>query len=120
MNAEMMPIRSLGLRSAAYLFALWYSLWGAVGGMVFLSLAAEHLRVPLALFIPFVDLHLNIDVTRAPTLPGAIVQAMFFVLFCAATGWVSGLLTALVYNLVSKHLGYQLRGSAEIHSHPEG
>ncbi len=120
MNAEMMPVRSLGLRSAAHLFALWYSLWGAVGGMVFLSSAAVHLTVPLGLFIPFVDLHLNFTITRAPTLPGAIVQAMFFVLFCAATGWISGLLTALAYNLVSKHLGYQLRGSVETNPLPEG
>jgi hypothetical protein len=115
MNAEMKPIRSLGLRSTAYLFALWYSLWGAVGGMVFVSSTAARLNVPLGLFIPFVDLHLNFSVTRAPTLLGAIVQALFFVIFCAATGWVSGLLTGLAYNLVSKHLGYQLRGSVETH-----
>ncbi len=63
MNAVMMPVRSLGLRSAAHLFALWYSLWGAVGGMVFLSSAAVHLTVPLGLFIPFVDLHL---ISRSP------------------------------------------------------
>ena len=77
MNAEMMPVRSLGLRSAAHLFALWYSLWGAVGGMVFLSSAAVHLTVPLGLFIPFVDLHLNFTITRAPTLPGAISKPCF-------------------------------------------
>jgi hypothetical protein len=40
---------------------------------------------------------------------------MFFVLFCSATGWVSGLLTALAYNLASKDFGFQLRGSIETH-----
>jgi hypothetical protein len=88
--------------------------------MVFVSSTAARLNVPLGLFIPFVDLHLNFSVTRAPTLLGAISQAIFFVLFCAATGWVSGLLTALVYNLISKHLGYQLRGSVETDPLPEG
>ena len=115
MNADVQPIRSLALRSVASLFALWYGFWGLIGGAVFVSSIAARISVPLGLFIPFVDLHLNFSVTRAPTLPGAIVQGMFFVLFCAATGWVSGLLTALAYNLVSRHLGFQLRGTVETH-----
>lgn len=111
MNAEIKLIRSLALRSVANLFALWYGFWGVAGGAIFASSKAARLQVPLGLFIPFVDWHLNFSVTRAPTLPGAIVQAMIFVLFCATTGWVSGLLTALVYNLIARHLGFQLRGT---------
>lgn len=113
MNADVQPIRSLALKSVANLFAFWYGFWGLIGGSVFLSSSAARISVPLGLFIPFVDLHLNFSETRAPTLLGAIVQSLFFDLFCAATGWVSGLLTAVVYNLVSKHLGYQLRGTIE-------
>jgi len=92
---------------------MWYSFWGLVGVIGFLSSNVARLTAPLGLFIPFVNWKLNFSVARAPTFPGVIVQAMFFVLFCAGTGWVSGLLTALAYNLISKHLGFQLRGSIE-------
>jgi|SRR5882724_8839166 len=119
MNTEIQPIRSLAARSAATLFAMWYCFWGLFGGITFLSTNVERLVVPLGLFIPFVDLHLNFSVARAPTFPGQIVQVMFFLLFCSATGWVSGLLTALAYNLISRHLGFQLRGSIETQPLPE-
>jgi hypothetical protein len=119
MNSEIQPIRSLTPRSVANLFARWYCLWALVGGITFLFKNVDRLIVPLGLFIPFVDFHLNISVARAPTLPGQIVQVMFFVLFCAATGWVSGLLTALAYNLISRHLGFQLQGSIETQPVPD-
>jgi len=80
---------------------------------MFLSQNAGRLNVPLGFYIPFVNWNLNFSVARAPTFPGEIVQAMFFVVFCAATGWVSGLVTAFAYNLISKHSGFQLRGSIE-------
>ncbi len=119
MNMEMQPIRSLAARSVASLFAKWYCLWGLVGGISFLSQNVGRLNVPLGFYIPFVNWNLNFSVARAPTFPGVIVQAMFFVLFCAATGWVSGLLTALAYNLISRHLGFQLRGSIETQPLPD-
>jgi hypothetical protein len=77
MNADVQLIRSLAPRSVANLFALWYGFWGLIGGSVFISSSAARISVPLGLFIPFVDLHLNFSITRAPTLPDAIVQAMF-------------------------------------------
>jgi len=119
MNTEIQPIRSLAARSVANLFAMWYCFWGLFGGLSFLSPNVERLNVPLGLFIPFVNAHLNFSVARAATLPGVIVQVMFFLLFCAATGWVSGLLTALAYNLISRHLGFQLRGSIETQPLPD-
>ena len=113
MTTEMQPIRSLAARSVANLFAMWYCFWGLFAGVIFVFKNVERFTVPLGLFIPFVDWHLNFSVTRAPTLPGVIVQAMFFALFCAATGWISGVLTAFAYNLLSKHLGFQLQGCVE-------
>lgn len=113
MRTEALPIQSLTLRSTGHLFALWYTFWGTIGALVFVSASVKRLDVPLGLFIPFVDWHLNFSVGRAPTFPGVIAQSMFFVLFCAATGWISGILTALAYNLISKHLGFQLHGLTE-------
>jgi len=113
MNSEIKTIRSLGLRSTAKLFAAWYGFWGTVAGIVYLFSRPEHLNVPFGLFVPFVDLHLNFSIVRAPTFSGVIVQAVLFNLFCAASGWVSGILVALLYNLASKYLGFQLTGSTE-------
>jgi hypothetical protein len=119
MNTEIQSIRSLAARSVANLFAMWYCFWGLVGGITFLFTNVARLTVPLGLFIPFVDFHLNFSVARAPTVPGQIAQVMYFILFCSATGWVSGSLTALAYNLISRHLGFQLQGSTETQPQPE-
>lgn len=116
MNTEMMPIKCLAAQSLANLFAKWYGLWSMVGGITFIFKDVKRLNVPLGLFIPFVDWQLNFSVTRAPTVPGVIVQALFFILFCMATGWLSGVLVAAAYNLAHKHLGFQLRGSIETQS----
>lgn len=112
-NADIRIIRSLTLKSVANLFAVWYGFWGIVSGLVFVSSNAKSISSPVGLLVPLVEVKLNLISIRAPTLPGAIVQAMFFVLLCAATGWISGLLTALAYNLLSRHLHVQLRASTE-------
>lgn len=114
MDTQTRPIRYIALLPTGKLFAHWYCFWGIVSGIVFVaSRSEERLNVLLGLFIPFVDLHLNFRVQRAPTWPGVVSQAFFFVLFCAATGWVSGILAAYVYNLISRHFGLQLRGTTE-------
>jgi hypothetical protein len=113
MNADIRIIRSLTFKPVANLFAVWYGFWGIVSGTVFVSSNAKSISSPVGLLIPFVDVKLNLISIRAPTLPGAIVLAMFHVLLCAATGWISGLLTALAYNLLSRRLHVQLRGSTE-------
>jgi D-alanyl-lipoteichoic acid acyltransferase DltB (MBOAT superfamily) len=119
MNTEMQPIQSLAARSVAKFFAMWYCFWGLVGGIGFVYLDAGRLDVPLGLYVPFVHWNLNYGVNRSPTLSGVVVQAIFFVLFCTGTGWISGLLTALAYNLLSKHFGFQLRGSIEADPLPD-
>jgi hypothetical protein len=114
MNKEIQPIRSLAARSVANLFAMWYCFWGLVGGVTFLFTNVARLTLPLGLFIPFVDFHLNFSVARAPTVSGQIAQVMYFLLFCSATGWVSGLLTALAYNLISRHMGFHCMGPSKL------
>ena len=113
MSREALPIRTVALRSAANLFASWYGFWGFVRGVIFAISDVEHLVLPLGLFIPFVKWQLHLTATRAATIPGVTLQVSFFVLLCAATGWVSGLAAAFVYNLISKQLGFQLRGTIE-------
>jgi len=110
---EPRPIRSLAPLSVARLFSMWYGFWGLVEGLAFLFADAKRLNIPLGLFIPFVDFQLNIAMTRAPTFPGALSQAIFYVPFCVATGWLSGLLVAVAYNLAFKHFGFQLLGSTD-------
>ena len=69
--------------------------------------------MPFGFFIPFLGWHLNVGIARAPTFSGEVLQATVFLLLCTASGWISGLIAALIYNLISKHLGIQLRGTIE-------
>jgi hypothetical protein len=119
MNNQHQVIRSLSLRTLANLFALWYFFWGGIEGLRILASDTQRLTIPLGLYIPFVNLHLDLSYPRAPTFLGFAAQVMFFILFCAATGWVSGVIIAFLYNLIAKHIGFQLRGTVDTEQ-PEG
>jgi hypothetical protein len=97
----------------AKIFSGWYGFWGIWGAIAYIWGDATRFNVPLGLFVPFLKWQLNIGWPRAATFPGVIAQGLYFVSFCSATGWFSGLLTAIIYNLLSKYFGFQFRGSLE-------
>ncbi len=105
--------------SLARVAAIYYALGGLLTLIVDLAMGMEKLTVPFGFFTLFLGLKLNFTYSRALWIPGILSQLFFSTILYALTGWVSGFLSAIAYNFVSRHLNVRINGVVETHSTSE-
>jgi len=116
MDAEMRHIRQISPVSLAKVAAIYYALGGLLTLIIDLAIGMEKLTVPLGFFTLFLGLKLNFTYSRALWIPGILSQLFFSTILYALTGWVSGFLSAIAYNFVSRHLNVRIKGAVDAHA----
>jgi hypothetical protein len=119
MHAEMREIRQVSAMSLARVAAVYYALGGLLTLIIDLAIGMEKLTVPLGFFTLFLGLKLNFTYSRALWIPGIVSQLFFSTILYALTGWVSGFLSAIAYNFVSRHFNVRIKGAIDAHSTSE-
>ena len=93
----------------ANVLALVYGLAGIVLFANYEMGTSQSLTLPVGIVAPFLNLNLNVNLARSLERPGDLAYG---VLFCAAavlsyalTGWLTGLVAALCFNVFAKWTG---------------
>jgi hypothetical protein len=100
-----MRIISIRLQSVARILAIIYAVFGAGAFCVFAFGDARYLTLPFGKVGPL--FHLNIDFNLARS------SNVFYIVFCgvaeilayALTGWVTGAVMTLCFNLIARQVG---------------
>lgn len=114
MSAAMRPITHISPKSVARLAAIYYAFGGLLTLVVDLAIGMERLKVPVGLFTLFLGLKLDFSYHRALWVPGIVSQVLFSTILYAITGWISGFIGALVYNLIARRLNVRVEGTFDV------
>lgn len=86
--------------------------YGLVGIVVFANYemgTSQSLTLPVGIVAPFLNLNLNVNLARSLERPGDLAYGALFcaaaVLSYALTGWLTGLVAALCFNVFAKWTG---------------
>ncbi len=108
-----LPVRSLQVTTLANIVAVYYGCAGAITTIVYMVQQQDKFSAPLGLLLPFINL--KISLTYDP--PSSLFQYAFllsvFSVSYAFTGWLSGSTIGLLYNLLAKYFGIQVKGNFE-------
>jgi len=106
-------ILSINSMSLARITAVYYSLVGAITILVYVFEQQEKVSAPLGLLLPYFSIKINLTFDRAESTTGTALQILFFMMVYGISGWISGIVVSVFYNLLSKYLGIQIKGSAD-------
>lgn len=111
MNTEIGPISAVSPVSLAKIDAPFYAAVGLVMLIAGAVIRTPIVTVPLGFVVPLLYLTVNLHFPLALSLPGILLQITFSTALFALTGYLSGLVCSVFYNLMSKHLGVRIYGS---------
>jgi len=115
-----MQTKRLSPISLAKLFSVYYAFWGFVYGLTYMLTQKEAWHAPLGFWTLFLAAKLDITFhAQANTL--SVIGLLFWAILCfGLTGWISGLIGAVIYNLCPSTFGLQTYGVIEPESQPNG
>jgi hypothetical protein len=108
-----MQIARLAPFSLAKVLSIYYVFWGFVYCLVYLLTDKDAWYAPLGFWTLFLAAKINITFHTGESLL-AKVGFLFWSMVCfAITGWLTGFISAAIYNLCSRTFGLQVLGEAE-------
>jgi hypothetical protein len=106
-------IKKLVPLSLAKVFATYYGFWGLVIGCIYLVQLKEDWYAPVGVLTLFYDLKINLTLHPEPNFLSKAGDLLWLSFYYALTGWLSGLMAAVIYNFCSRHLGVQIDATIE-------
>jgi hypothetical protein len=100
-----MRIISVRVAPVARVLAIAYAVFGLSAFVVYAVGGAGSLTLPLGVLAPVFHLNLNFNLARSSGVLYNIFLCVAAVLSYAATGWITGAVGALCFNVISKQTG---------------
>ena len=85
--------------------AIAYAVFGLVAFLLFAVKGDQYLTLPFGVVAPLVHLNLNFNLERSTGLFYNIFLCVAAVVSYSRTGWVTGALGTLLFNVIGKHIG---------------
>ena len=108
---KLLPIRSIGVFSLANYAAAYFALVGIITTAAQMLDEPDKFSVPLGILFPL--LHLKLTYLRSESAAGNILQLLFFMAVYGLSGWLTGLVGATAYNVLSKYLNVYIKGCVD-------
>lgn len=86
---------------------------GLISNIVYVVSGTGRFTTLPGIVLPFLDFKFKFAYDRALWMPGIFSQVLFSTLFYGLSGWLSGFLCGIAYNLVSKYIGMRLMGVSD-------
>jgi hypothetical protein len=102
------PIHKLIPLSVAKICASYYGFWGLVTACIYLIKSQDVWYAPLGVWTMFYFAKINLILTPEHNILAKSGDLFWLTLMYTVTGWLSGLVLAVIYNLCSNFLGLQL------------
>lgn len=106
-------ITKLAPLSLAKVFATYYGFWGLVIGCIYMIQGKEDWYAPIGIWTLFYFAKINLTLHPEPNFLSKAGDLFWLATYYALTGWLSGLVTAVVYNFCSNFFGLQINGKTE-------
>ena len=100
-----MRIISVRIAPVARVLAIAYALLGLVSFLRFAFENARALTLPIGIVLPFLYWNFNVTLTRRDDLIYNAFLCGSAIASYALTGWITGIATALAFNLIAKQTG---------------
>lgn len=110
MRTKMYPIGAVSAPSLAKIIGLYYALAGLFSVLVYVVTDTSEFTASLGFLIPFLSAKLTFGYHRAQAFAGILWQILSFTFLYGLSGWLSGFLGGVAYNILSKHFGFQVEG----------
>ena len=85
--------------------AIAYAVFGLVAFLLFVAGGDQYLTLPFGVVAPLVHLNLNFNVERSTGLLYNIFLCVAATVSYSLTGWATGAVGALLFNVIAKHTG---------------
>ena len=106
-------ITKLAPLSLAKVFATYYGFWGLLTGCIYMIQLKEDWYAPIGIWTLFYFVRINMTLHPEPNFLSKAVDLFWLTTYYALTGWLTGLVSAVVYNVCSNFLGLQFEASIE-------
>ena len=106
-SVECLAMRILGVRwePVARVVAIIYGLFGVGAFCLSEFTRASQLTLPLGILAPVIQLNINLKVPRPSGVLSGLLAGVAEILAYAVTGWITGAVAALCFNIVCKQVG---------------
>lgn len=89
----------------AGVLALAYAVFGLTAFLVYAISGAASLTLPFGVLLPLFHLNVNLNLARSSNVIYNIFLCVAAVLSYAVTGWITGAVVALCFNVMAKQTG---------------
>jgi hypothetical protein len=111
--SESAPIARFSPLSLAKVFSIYYAFWGFFSGLIYWFVDKDTWYAPLGVWTLFVAAKLDFNFHPQANSGSKIVYTFWMAALFAGSGWVSGLLGAVIYNLCSNYFGLRIEGNTK-------
>ena len=107
------PITRVAPTSVAKVAAFYYGFWGTVSALLFTFTDSEKLLAPFGIWTVFLKFTVNLKFDLHYRIIAIIAEMIIVACAYSLTGWITGLISAVGYNFLSKHFGINVQGTIE-------
>ena len=100
-----MRIVSIRVAPVARALAIAYAVFGLFAFVVYAVGSAEFLTLPFGILAPLFHLNVNFNLARSGGVLYNIFLCVAAVLSYALTGWITGVIAAVCFNVIAKQTG---------------
>jgi hypothetical protein len=100
-----MRIISVRVEPVARVLAIAYAVFGLSAFLTYAVSSAETLTLPFGVLAPLFHLNLNVNLARSNGVLYNIFLCVAGILSYALTGWITGAVAAVCFNVVAKYTG---------------
>jgi hypothetical protein len=104
--------------SLARLFSVYYGFWGVFSGLVYAFADKEVWYAPLGVWTLFLSTKLDFGFHTQANMVSKIGSIFWLSVLHTATGWIPGLVGAVIYNFCSRFFGLQFKGNIQADPQP--
>lgn len=100
-----MRIISVRVSPVANVLAIVYAIFGLSAFLQYAVSNAQYLTLPLGILAPLFHLNFNFNLARSGGVLYNTFLAVAAVLSYASTGWITGAIAAVLFNVIAKQMG---------------
>ncbi len=116
-DTSRLKVTGIKIAPVARVFAILYFVFGLAYFFIVSLQHAERITFPLGILAPFIGFNINLSFIRFTDVPGAALQMICCLVTYSVTGWITGAVLILCFNLVAKQLGGLTAQCFSIESH---